>query len=397
VNHEIYFDNNATTRPLPEVLDAILQALDGQFGNPSSAHSAGDRARRLIASARESVAALIGVDPANILFTSGATESNNLVIRSSTEAYGGRCRARVLITAVEHSSVLKICEHQRLAGFEVAVLPVNHRGQIDLAEFEQSLSPSTALVSVQWANNETGVIQPVAEIGRICESHGIPFHTDAAQAIGKMEMNLSTIPSDFVSLTAHKIHGPAGIGALYIRNRNALTPMLLGGPQEVGLRAGTENLAGIAGFGRAAKLRLTRFTAVNERLAGLRNRFEELVLQSIPDVTVNGAGADRLSNSTNLRFAGVDGQALVSRLDQSGIMCSQSSACTNQRPEPSYVLRAMGLSEADAYSSVRFSFSELNTVAEIETAIPVIADLCRDLRAFRARRRNPYLRPVEVH
>ena len=395
MEQEIYLDNNATTPLLPEVRDAILHALNGHYGNPSSVHSAGERARQLLADARASVAALIGSDPETVVFTSGATESNNFVIRSSISV--DRRPGRILTTAVEHSSVLKACEHFCRGELDVFVLQVNQLGQLDLAEFERALTSNTALVSVQWANNETGVIQPVAEIGRICRSHGIPFHTDAAQAIGKLPMNLADLPIDFASLTAHKIHGPTGVGALYAKSPIQLTPLLVGGPQETGLRAGTENLAGIAGFGRAAGLRMSHFTPVNDRLAQLRDYFEELVRRSIPDVLVNGAGADRLPNSTNLQFAGVDGQALVARLDQFSIMCSQSSACTNQRPEPSYVLRAMGISEADAYSSVRFSFSELNTIEEIESAVAVIADLCRDLRAFGARRRNPYVHPVEVH
>jgi cysteine desulfurase len=292
--------------------------------------------------------------------------------------------------------VLQPCESLAASGFDVVVLPVNSLGQIDLVQLERALIPETLLVSVQWANNETGVLQPVEGISSICRSRRVPLHVDAAQAFGKATMDLSKLPVDFVSMTAHKIHGPAGVGALYVRNPGKLVPLLSGGPQEGGLRAGTENLAGIAGFGRAAQLRSRRLGAVVNGLRFLRDRLEKRILQTIPDVSVNGDCEHRLVNSTNLRFAGVDGQALVSRLDQAGVFCSQSSACTNRRPEPSYVLRAMGLSEPDAYASIRFSISELNTVEEIDAVVPVISELCRELRLFAARRRNPYTRPLEV-
>ena len=400
VPNEIYLDNNATTRPLPEVRQALLHALDATFGDPSSDHSAGERARTALRTSRASVAALLGVEPETLIFTSGTTESNNLVLasaltRASATQQSGT-RPRLITTSVEHSSVLNVAEHYRQSGIDVVVLPVNSSGHLDLQELEQALTPATVLVSIQWANNETGVIQPIAEIGRLCRQHGIVFHTDAAQAVGKIPLQVASLPIDFLSCTAHKLHGPAGIGALYVRNRRTLAPQLHGGPQEHELRPGTENLLGIVGFGVAAAVRQSRFAAVQQHCCTLRDRFESLVQELVPDVTVNGDRAARLDTTTNLCFAGIDGQALVARLDQHGIRCSQSSACTNQRPEPSYVLRAMGLTEAQAYASVRFSVSELNTLAEIETAAAAIADLCRQQRVFRARLQSPAPSPMEV-
>jgi cysteine desulfurase len=398
MEHAVYLDNNATTQPLAEVCEAIVRVLGDGLGNPSSAHSDGDRARAWIRSAREAVAALIGAaDPSSILFTSGATESNNMLLSSVVRTRSEARSVRIVTTAVEHSSVLKPCERLQAAGIDVVIVPVGHQGRIDLAALETAITPATVLVSVQWANNETGVIQPVAEISRLCRSAGVRFHIDAAQALGKIPIDVGTLPVDYMSLTAHKFHGPAGIGALYVRDRTTLTPLQLGGPQEEGLRPGTENLVGIVGFGTAAALRLARFSEVQQHLCRVRDHFESIVLRDIPDVTVNGDVSQRLCNTTNLQFAGVDGQALVARLDQAGVRCSQSSACTNRRPEPSYVLRAMGLSDEEAYASIRFSVGEWNTIEEVERAAGAIAEFCKRLRAFRTRYRNPYARPAEVH
>jgi len=379
---EVYFDNNATTRPLPEVRDCMLAILGDDFGNPSSVHEAGERGRNHLREARQQVADLIGCDPEQLLFTSGGTESNAQVFHS---AVGGKPSARIVTTAIEHSSIIQLCEHLRTQSVDVVFLPVDQDGLIDLDQLHDAVSQHTDLVSIQWANNETGVIEPIAEISELCREREIPFHTDAAQAVGKLPLSVGEHPIDYLTFTAHKLHGPMGVGAVYARDLRTLRPILFGGDQEHGLRGGTENVPGIVGFGKAAELRRSRLPEIIDELTRLRDQFESRVQQAIADVRINGASAERICNTSNLLFEGVDGQALVARLDQDGIRCSQSSACTNQRPEPSYVLRAMGLSEADAYASVRFGFSIENTASEVEYVVERLAHHCGQLRGFQQR------------
>ncbi len=381
---QIYLDNNATTRPLPEVREAILEALGVGFGNPSSAHSVGDRSREHVRRAREVVADLIGADRSQLVFTSGGTESNNMVLASAVMK--SRKDPCVITTTVEHSSMLNMCEYLESQGVHVVYLDVDRKGNLDLKELESSISPNTVLVSIQWVNSETGVIQPIEAIGAICLARNVPFHTDAAQAVGKLQVELSKLPIDFASFTGHKFHGPQGVGALYARRPKALHPMFFGGQQENGLRAGTENVPGIMGLGKAAELRFRRLKELLEGLGSTRDHFERFLLSKVPNASVNGDPQNRICNTTNILFSGIDGQALVARLDQEGIQCSQSSACTNQRPEPSYVLRAMGLSEADAYSSVRFSVSQENSIEEVQMAAAKIVAQCEQLRKFSAAR-----------
>lgn len=333
MKREIFLDNNATTMPLSEVRDAITSALGQGFGNASSANSSGDRARRSITQARLSLSRLIGADEANIVFASSGTEANNTVLFSAVSATQGR--SRIVTTSVEHSSVLKCVEHLAQHGVEVVILPVDSTGKIDMSRADEEITSKTSLVSVQWVNNETGVLQPIEELAAICQKRAVPFHTDAAQMVGKSRIDVSELPIDLLTMTAHKIHGPQGVGAIYARNTRWLSPILHGGPQENGLRPGTENLPGIVGYGTAAEIRLGDMDTIVSRLEHLRDRFERRVLESIPDVVVNGDRTRRTCNTTNLRFCGVDGQALVAGLDADGIRCSQSSACTNQRPEPS--------------------------------------------------------------
>jgi len=377
---EIYFDNNATTRPLPEVREAMMDVLDSGFGNPSSGHSAGERARNQVIIARESLADLIGTDPDNVFFTSGATESNNMVFSSIIKKYHNY--AGLLTTKVEHSSIKKFCESLKNELIPVNYVPIDKKGHVSLSELENMINSETRLVSIQWVNNETGVIQPVREIGEICKKKGVLFHTDAAQAIGKVSINLNNLSIDFLSISGHKFHGPQGIGAIFAKAPNLLSSILQGGPQEYGLRPGTENVPGIVGLGKAAKLRKSRFNEIEHNIGKLRDTFEEMCLTAVSMAEINGDKENRAFNTTNILFREIDGQALVARLDQNGIRCSQSSACTNQYPEPSYVLREMGLDEDDAYSSVRFSFSELNSLDEVEWAVKVIADICRNLRPY---------------
>jgi cysteine desulfurase len=351
----------------------MLDVLGERFGNPSSAHAAGDRTREYVRRAREALAILLGADPSTLIFTSSGTEANHMVLASLLQQR--QSKLRVVTTQIEHSSILKSCEYLCDLGVEVVYLPVNCTGHLSMAAIEAAITPETSLVSIQWVNNETGVIQPIEHIGALCRRCEVPFHTDAAQAVGKLTINVATLPIDFLSLTAHKFHGPQGIGALYARNPRWVMPVFHGGSQEMGLRAGTENVSGIVGLGTAARLRAERLGEIQQNLGMLRDQFEHLVLDMIPETEVNGDRSNRVCNTTNLLFRDVDGQALVAQLDQLGVRCSQSSACTNHRPEPSYVLRAMGLSEDEAYSSVRFSFSEQNSLSDIEWTAKQMRDV----------------------
>jgi len=370
---EIYFDNNATTRPLPEVREEVLKVMGSEFGNPSSAHSAGRRARRNIDQARKQLAELIGSDTSKITFTGSGTEANNMVFYSRTRDKTDGCQ--ILTTTVEHSSIRKMCNFLKLNGVLVNKLEVSPDGLIDLDELRKAINNSTSLVSVQWVNNETGVIQPISEIGKICTEMGVPFHTDGAQAAGKIEMNIQELPIDFFSLTGHKFHSPQGIGAIYCKDRFLLAPMLFGGFQEEGFRPGTENVPGITGMGKAAEIRRKNLPELISRMKDLRDRFEAMVLDFVPESKVNGNIKKRVCNTSNIMFMGIDGRRLVRELDQNGVRCSQSSACTNYETVPSYVLCAMGLTEEEAYSSIRFSFSVENTYDEIDSVVKIIREL----------------------
>ena len=381
MNTEIYLDNNATSRPLPEVREAMLEALDAGFGNPSSAHSAGERARSRLIEAREAVAHLIGAEPCSLFFFCFSTEANNMVLSSALMRRGHR--TRIITTNVEHSSIKKYCKYLEAQSADIVYLPVDRLGHISLSILEKEISSKKVdLVTIQWVNNETGVIQPIADIGNICQRYGVPLHTDAAQAVGKIRMQIDNMPIDFLSVSGHKFHGPQGIGVIYAKAPKSLYPILWGGPQEFGMRPGTENLPGIVGIGKAAELRSKRFDTVTNRVQELRDIFELSVLRLVPNVEVNGDRTRRVHNTTNLLFRDIEGQALVARLDQLGIRCSQSSACTNQIPEPSYVLRSMGLSYDEAFSSIRFSLSEYTTRQEIDYTVEQIKEICSALSDF---------------
>ncbi len=378
----VYFDNNATTRPLPEVVEAMVQILGPRFGNASSVHSGGEAARRALARARTSVADLIGSDAENIVFTSGGTEANKMVLFSGLrETHGGG----LVTTSIEHSSIVKTAAVLDQQGVAVCQIAPARSGNIEFDVVAKAIAEATPdLVSVQWVNSESGVINPIEEIGSLCRDKGVLFHTDAAQAVGKMEVDIRTLPIDFLTFTAHKFHGPAGIGIVYAKDLTKLSPLIHGGDQEGGLRAGTENLAGIVGAGVAAEIRRKRLAEVQSTLSEIRDLFENTLISEFPWIEVNGGAARRVCNTSNLHFSGIDGQALVAQLDGIGIHCSQSSACTNLRPEPSYVLRAMGLTEEEAYASVRFSFGEDNSVDEIENALTQMLPIIKKLRAMLA-------------
>ena len=378
MHNEIFLDNNATTQPLPPVVAAVLAAMSDSFGNPSSSNRAGERARRLLHDSRESLAELLGAHPDSLTFTSGATEANNWVLQRACMTHG----ASLVTTEIEHSSVKNLCDFLENRGTQIQRIPTDELGRINVQQLADAVTSETTLVSVHWVNNETGTVQPVEEIAAICQERGVLFHTDASQAVGKLAVDVGKLGCDFLSFSAHKFHGPQGVGGLYIRPGLKLPAFIVGGSQEEGRRAGTENLPGIAGTGAAAALRFSGLIDIVERLLRLRDRFESAVLGQIPDVFINGDRIDRICNTTNLRFEGVDGAALVARLDQQGIRCSQSSACTNRRPEPSYVLRAMGLSEPQAYASIRFSVSVLNSEEEIDETVRILAELVPQLRRF---------------
>jgi len=374
----IYLDNNATTRPLPEVREAILEALSLSYGNASSAHALGSKSRTNIALARESVAKLIGAEPEQIIFTSGGTEANNQVILSVASVV--QKPVHIITSTVEHSSVLNICRHlQETHGAEVTYLPVNSNGIIELEKLKRAFNERTSLVTIQWVNNETGVIQDIQSIGLICQARGVTFHTDAAQAVGKLPIDVSILPVDFITCTAHKIHGPQGVGAIYAKDCNKLKPLLFGGPQEFELRSGTENLIGIVGFGVAASLRHKNLSENISYMRRTRNLLEDNIKKAIPRIKINGENIERGCNTSNILFPDIEGFALVAQLDRLGIQCSQSSACTNQRPEPSSVLTAMGLTEDEAFASIRFCVSVETTENDIAKAVACIVKCWQNL------------------
>ena len=379
-SREIYLDNNATTRVLPEVVNAVARAMRDGYGNPSSVHGAGSRARAQLWEAREQVAASVSAQPDGILFTSGASEANNLVIQSLLD--GPMKGYRLVTSVVEHSSILAAAEALERSGQEVVTVPVDENGLASEDAVMDAIVPSRTLVSIQWANNETGVVQPIARLVERARGLGALFHTDAVQAVGKIPVDLRVVPVDFMSVSAHKVHGPLGVGALVTRNRKLLTPLVFGGSQEHSLRPGTENVPGVVGFGVALSLRAARFRAVALLTQDMRDAFERSLLARGLARVFNGARVGRLPNTSSVLFLDTDGEALVVRLDQAGVRCSQSSACTNQRPEPSYVLRAMGLTEAEAYASVRFAFSEFNSMRDVSDAVEAVSHVRATLSRF---------------
>ena len=355
----IYLDHNATSPPSEAVVEAVRRAMVESWGNPSSPHLAGRRARALLTEARDAVAALAGCDPDRLLFTSGATESCNHVIRAARRP--GQVAPAIVTTTVEHAAVHAAVEREAAAGRSVSIVGVDRNGLIDLASLEDVVGDGGTLVSVQWANNEIGTVQPVEAIAAICERHGALLHVDACQSYGKFELDLDALPVHFASLSGHKIGAPPGVGALYVRDRRLLPSLQVGGEQERSRRAGTENLPGIAGFGAAAKERLEQLPRLKGQWSVLRAMFEAaLPVQS----RVNAGETSRIANTSSVVFPGVDGAALIARLDARGICVSQGSACHSARPEPSHVLRAIGLSEADAYATLRFSFGATTTIEE---------------------------------
>jgi cysteine desulfurase len=388
---EIYLDNAASTRPIASVRNAVARAMGVEFGNPSSAHGAGRRSRQAVEDAREQVAALVGADRSHVVFTSGGTEANNLLLHHA-HAAGIR---RVVTTQVEHSSILGGMDALVRAGIEVHILPVAPHGRVCLDSFSGIPVDERTLVSVQWANNETGVVQPILDLAGAVKRRGGFIHTDAAQAAGKLTIDFASSPIDALTLTAHKIHGPQGIGALVTKSTGWVQPIFLGGSQERGLRVGTENYPGIVGFGVAAEHRLATLRTFVRHSKSLRDMFEARLSQELAEVRFNGAATDRVCTTGSATIDGIDGQALIAQLDARGIRMSQSSACTNMRPEPSYVLRAMGLSEDAAYSTIRYAMSEDTTFEACNRAADAIVEIAIRLGALPARR-TPVMNDKEV-
>jgi cysteine desulfurase len=379
----IYLDNNATTPLDPAVIEEMLPFLTKYYGNPSSGYAFAARARKAVDSARERLAALVGCAPSEVVFTSGGTESNNWVIHSALqfEPHG----KHLVTSAVEHSAVLRPCQDLEKHGCAVTFLGVDRHGNVNLSELEAAIRSETALVSMMWANNETGVLFPVEKIAEICRRKGVLFHTDAVQAVGKMPIRLRDTAINFLSLSAHKFHGPKGVGALYVRRGTRFQQLIAGGGQENGRRGGTENVAGIVGLGKAAELALMYLAERKGSVHSMRDRFEKAILESVSGASVNGTGALRIPNTSSLSFEGIESPAALLLLDRYGICCSAGSACRTGSQEASHVLRAMNPDGHGARRSLRFSFGRFNTKAEIDRAIEIVPKVIEKLRATTVR------------
>src|SRR5438445_8808606 len=374
----IYLDNNATTQLDPAVVEEMLPFLTKYYGNPSSGYTFAGQARKAVDLARERLAALLGCEPSEIVFTSGGTESNNAVIHSALQfAPLGK---HVITSAVEHSAVLRPCQDLEKRGCAVMFLGVDQHGNVDVAELEAAIRPETALVSIMWANDETGVLLPVEKIAEICRQKGVLFHTDAVQVLGKIPIRLRDMAINFLSLSAHKFHGPKGVGALYVNRRTSFHALIAGGGQENGRRGGTENVAGIVGLGKAAELAAKYLAEGKENVHSMRDRFETAILESVSGASVNGAGAQRIPNTSSLSFEGIESPAALLLLDRQRICCSAGSACRTGSQEASHVLRAMNPNGDGARRSLRFSFGRFNTEAEIDRAIELVPRVIGKLR-----------------
>jgi cysteine desulfurase len=372
-----YFDNNATTRVAPEVVDAMIPFLRELWGNPSSAYAFGAQVHGHVEAARAKVAALINADPTEVIFTSCGTEANNSAIQSALLNTG---KKHVVTTAVEHSANINFGEHLQKRGYEVTYLPVESDGSLDLHRLEKAIRPDTAIVSVMYANNETGVVFPIEEVAAICRSKDTLCHTDAVQVPGKLKLDVKQLGVDFLSLSAHKLHAPKGVGMLYVKRRTKFSPYIIGGHQEKGRRGGTESVANIVAFGRAAELAMATLDEENTRVRAMRDRLENFILTNIPNTIRNGAKEPRLPNTANIAFDFVEAEAVLLLLDQIGICASSGSACTTGSLDPSHVLSAMGVKPMRARGSVRFSLGIYNTDEEVDYLIRHLPPIIQKLR-----------------
>ena len=379
----IYLDNNATTKVADEVLEAMLPYFTQLYGNPSSMHTFGGQVGQRIRDAREQVAALLGSSPEEIVFTSCGTESDNSAIRSALLTRPDK--KHIVTSRVEHPAVHALCSHLSTQGYKITELPVDKNGILDLENLEKSLTPDTAIVSLMWGNNETGVIFPVEEAARMAHDKGILFHTDAVQTTGKIPINMKNNVIDMLSISGHKLHAPKGIGVLYVRRGTKFSPFLIGGHQEKGRRGGTENAAGIVGLGKACELAAKNMDRENTHVKRLRDKLEQELLKKITHSRVNGDIINRLPNTTNISFEYVEGEAILLLMNELGICASSGSACTSGSLQPSHVLRAMGVPFTMAHGSIRFSLSVYNTEEEVDFVIekmPAIIERLRSMSPF---------------
>ena len=374
----IYVDNNATTQVAPEVFEEMTPYFTELYGNPSSMHFFGGQVERKVEEARERVAGLLGARPQEIIFTSCGTESDNAAIMSAL-----RCnpdKRHVVTTRVEHPAVKNVVSHLKREGYRVTELPVDRQGLLSMEEVSRAMTDDTAIVSVMWANNETGVLFPVEEIAAMAKSRDIVFHTDAVQAVGKIPINMAENQIDMMSLSGHKLHAPKGIGVLYVRRGTRFAPFVIGGHQEGGRRGGTENVPYIIGLGKACELAATNFKEKNLRVKSLRDKLEKGLLQSIENSMINGDREQRLPNTSSISFEYVEGESILLKLSDKGICASSGSACTSGSLEPSHVLRAMGVPFTAAHGSIRFSLSSYNTEEEIDYILEVMPPIIEQLR-----------------
>lgn len=377
----VYFDNNATTQVAPEVRDVMLPFFDKLYGNPSSMHLFGGQVAKYTDRAREEVARFINADPSEIIFTSCATESDNAAIRGYADYHG--VKTKIITTVVEHPAVLQPCRRLKALGHQVVELPVDSAGRLNLDQLAAELKGTEkALVSIMWANNETGVVFPMAEIAEICHAAGAVLHTDAVQIAGKASVDVKKIPVDMLSMSGHKFHAPKGVGFLYVRKGVRIKPFILGGHQENARRAGTENVPYIVGLAKACELARTGMKDECERIAAMRDKLEAGILAACPDVRVNGDRESRLSNTLNVSFEYIEGEAIAYRLSDLGICISTGSACASGSLDPSHVIRAMGVPFTAVHGSVRFSFSRYNTMEEVDYVLEKLPPVIAELRAM---------------
>lgn len=375
----IYLDHNATTPLHPQVLEAMLVCLQEHWGNPSSPHSLGNQARTVMQQARARIAESLGCEPSEVVFCSSGTEADNLALRGVAGALRSRGN-HIVTTAIEHHAVLHTCDALEEEGFRVTRVPVDPQGVVDLEALERSLTDQTILVSVMHANNETGVLQPVEEVAGMAARRAIPFHVDAVQTVGKLPFRLPKLGAGLVSLSAHKFYGPRGAAALFVRKGTPLRPVLTGGSHEHDLRAGTENLAGLVGLAKALELAVQDAAEEGRRLTELRDDLEARLVSSIPEIRINGAQARRVPNTSNVTFPGVDGESIILGLDLAGICVSTGSACSTGEPEPSHVLREMGVSRRDAQGSIRLSLGRGTRQEDLDLTVQALADTVARLR-----------------
>jgi len=374
----IYLDNNATTQVAPQVLEEMFPYLRDFYGNPSSMHTFGGQLHKKIEEARERVAQLLGAEPEEIIFTSCGTESDNTAIMSAAESFPQK--KHIITTRVEHPAVLSFCKHLARKGYRITFLPVNNQGQLNIDDLIKVIADDTAVVSVMFANNEIGNIFPIHQVGEILRDRKVLFHTDAVQAVGKIPIDTKKLPVDMLSLSGHKLHAPKGIGALYVRKKTRFNPYLIGGHQERGRRAGTENVASIIALGKACELAMKGIEKESAFLSRLRDKLEQSLLKSSSDTRINGDVTSRLPNTSNISFEYVEGEAILLRLNEYGICASSGSACTSGSLEPSHVLRAIGVPFTAIHGSIRFSLSRYNTEEEIDKVIEIVPGIIKDLR-----------------